>query len=81
MTRQTASRSPTLRRSILALLDVRRASWSMLSAPILHGISTGSSSFWDEIISFGMMGGIVVVLLALTFLGGRRRRKGKRRDK
>jgi hypothetical protein len=77
MTRQTASRSPTRLRSILALFDVRKTSWGLVSAPLLHGVS-GSSSFWDEVLTLGLIGGGLAVLAALALRGGRRR--GKRRD-
>ena len=76
MPRQPASRFPNLFRSILALSDVPKASWGLVSAPILHGVS-GSSSFWDEILTFGLLGGGLIVLATLAILGGRRRKKGR----
>jgi hypothetical protein len=53
-----------------------------LPAPLLHGVS-GSSGFWDEVFSFGLIGGAVVVLGTLAVLGGRRKkgRSGRRKRK
>jgi hypothetical protein len=77
MTQQSASRSPTSLQTIFALFDMRRASWGVVSAPILHG-GHGSSGSWGEILIFGLMVSLVVVLATLALRGGRRR--GKRRD-
>lgn len=49
-----------------------------LPAPLLHGVSR-SSGFWDEVFSFGLIVGAVVVLGTLVFLGGRRKRKKGRK--
>ena len=55
----------------------RAALPGVVAAPLLHSVS-GSSSSWDEVLSFGLIVGVVGVLGALAFLGGRRR-KGRRR--
>jgi len=77
MTQHSAIRSPTPLRTISALFDARKASWGVVSAPILHG-GHGSSGSWGEILTLGLMVSVVVVLATLAILGGRRRRK--RRD-
>lgn len=77
MIKQSANRSPTPHEAIFALFDVPKASWGLVSAPLLHGVS-GSSGFWDEVFTLGLIGGGLVVLATLALLGGRRRRK--RRD-
>jgi hypothetical protein len=56
-----------------------------LGAPLLHGVS-GSGGAWDEIMLLGMIGGLLVVLLAMSVFSARRRkgrtgRKGNGRSR
>jgi Na+/melibiose symporter-like transporter len=78
MDRQRNRDQPNSSRDSLSRLGgLQSTLLSGLPAPLLHGVS-GSSGFWDEIVSFGLMGAVVVVLGLFTFFG--RRRRGKRRD-
>ena len=52
------------------------------ASPLLHGIS-GSGGPWDEVLMLGMIGGLLAVLLGMSFLSARRKksragRSGKR---
>lgn len=47
---------------------------------LLHGVS-GGSGYLDEIITFGLLAGLVVGLVLLSFRGARNKNKGKARNR
>ena len=46
----------------------------LLPMPLLHVVG-GKSNFWDEVVTSGLMGLFLAVLLFLSFRAGRKRRK------
>ena len=48
-----------------------------IPAILLHGVG-GGGGYWDEIITFGLLGGLVVGLTFLSFRGARNKNKKKR---
>lgn len=80
MDRQRDRHLPGSIGSVWRLARIRGALLGGLPAPLFHNIS-GSSGFWDEIVTFGLIGAVVAFLGTLVFLGWRGGRQGKRRDK
>lgn len=54
---------------------MRKSLPGVVSSPLLRD-SSGSSGFQDEFLTFGLMGGVVVILAAPAFLEGIYRGKG-----
>jgi len=72
-----STRRPVCLRRIFTHFHMRQSLLESASTPLLYAVS-GSSGFRDEFLTFGLRGGVVVILAAPAFLGGIHR--GKERD-
>ena len=79
MSKHTVTKQSTLSRIMRSDIGSRKSVLSLPPIPLLHTVS-GSSGFWDEIVSFAVIAVIVITLVFYAVSGAIHRiKRGKRR--